>query len=73
MRYEHKVVNRWIEELERFAEAEKPDVVAFARRTDNLLGLIWAHFEEEEEVLLPILDRTMTTVEFQREILDHSH
>ena len=39
---------------------------------NNLLGLIWAHFEEEEEVLLPILDRTMSAEEFQREILDHA-
>jgi hypothetical protein len=32
-------------------------VKAFTRRTDNLLGLLEAHFEEEEHVLLPILER----------------
>lgn len=31
-----------------------PDAVAFARRTDQLLGLVTAHFEAEEEVLLPV-------------------
>ena len=68
MRYEHRIVGRWIGELEAMAASRPPDVVAFARRTHNLLGLVSAHFEEEEEVLLPILDRTMTAEEFKREM-----
>lgn len=68
MRYEHRVVGRWIGELR--AEADKPTVDAprFARRADNLLGLIWAHFEEEEEVLLPFIDKGMSKAQFEREL-----
>jgi len=70
MRYEHRVVGRWIAELR--AESDKPaiDAAKFARRTDNLLGLLWAHFEEEEEVLLPLIDKGMTKAEFEREVGD---
>jgi hemerythrin-like domain-containing protein len=68
MRYEHRVVGRWINELR--AEADKPtiDATKFARRTDNLLGLLWAHFEEEEEVLLPFIDRGMSKTQFENEV-----
>ena len=68
MRYEHRVVGRWIGELR--AESDKPriDPAKFARRTDNLLGLLWAHFEEEEEVLLPLIDKGMTKAQFEREL-----
>jgi hemerythrin-like domain-containing protein len=68
MRYEHRIVVRWSEELKAELAAPTPDVTKFVRRADNLLGLISAHFEEEEEVLLPILDRTMSPDEFEREI-----
>lgn len=71
MRYEHRIVGRWTDELARMASASPPDTTGFARRADNLLGLIWAHFEEEEEVLLPILDRAMSKEEFDREIGSH--
>ncbi len=56
MRYEHEIIHRWMAELSR--RAGERDAVAFARRADNLLGLVLAHFELEEEVLFPILDRT---------------
>ncbi|NUQ77020.1 MAG: hemerythrin domain-containing protein [Polyangiaceae bacterium] len=68
MRYEHGVVGRWIGELETEAAKPSPDAKAFARRTDNLLGLLWAHFEEEEEVLLPLLDKNMTPEQFEHEM-----
>jgi hemerythrin-like domain-containing protein len=71
MRYEHGIVVRWTDELATMAAASPLDVVAFRRRADNLLGLIWAHFEEEEQVLLPILDRTMSKEDFDREIGAH--
>jgi hypothetical protein len=68
MRYEHRVVGRWINELR--AEADKPkiDAAKFARRSDNLLGLLWAHFEEEEGVLLPFIDKGMSKEQFEREL-----
>ena len=68
MRYEHRIVGRWIGELR--AESDKPklDAAKFARRTDNLLGLLWAHFEEEEEVLLPFIDKKMSKAQFEREL-----
>ena len=69
MRWEHKIIDRWISKLERESSRSSPDAELFSRQTDQLLGLINAHFEEEEEVLLPILDRSMTPVEFKDEIL----
>lgn len=56
MRYEHRIVGRWIDALSAELKKPRPDWTAFVRRTDNLLGLITAHFEEEEEVLLPWLE-----------------
>lgn len=72
MRHEHEIVARWINALEREAAKERPDPRAFTRQADALLGLLRAHFEEEEEVLLPILDRAMTSDEYEREI-GHTH
>ena len=68
MRHEHRIVGRWIAELR--AESEKPtlDVAKFVRRADNLLGLIWAHFEEEEEVLLPFVDKGMSKAQFEKQL-----
>lgn len=71
MRFEHRVVERWIGELRKESQSPKPDVSVFSRRTDYLLGLVTAHFEAEEEVLLPVLDRTMTAEEFERELGSH--
>lgn len=66
MRHEHRIVGRWIEELAKEASKSTPDYTAFARRADNLLGLVSAHFEEEEEVLLPLIDGSMTREEFEK-------
>lgn len=68
MRHEHRIVGRWTRELAAAAAAAHPNVRDFVRRTDGLLGLVRAHFEEEEEVLLPVLDRTMTAQEFEHEM-----
>jgi iron-sulfur cluster repair protein YtfE (RIC family) len=57
MRYEHEIIHRWSADLARLAERD--DAFAFARRADNLLGVVLAHFELEEEVLFPILDRSL--------------
>lgn len=35
----------------------------------HLLGLLQAHFEEEEQVLLPVLDSTMQPAEFENRIM----
>jgi hemerythrin-like domain-containing protein len=68
MRYEHRIVGRWVEDLVKEEKKTAPDAKDFARKTDQLLGLIRAHFEEEEEVLLPILDKSMTPAQFEKEI-----
>lgn len=73
MRYEHRIVGRWITELRNNVNQPNPDVVAFARRTENLLGLISAHLEEEEDILLPVLDAKMTVAQFKKEVLDKMH
>jgi hemerythrin-like domain-containing protein len=66
MRYEHRIVGRWIAELRAESDKARIDAAKFARRTDNLLGLLWAHFEEEEEVLLPFIDKGMSKAQFER-------
>jgi hypothetical protein len=58
MRYEHQIIYRSIGELRGLA-LDAATVVAFSRRADNLLGVVLAHFELEEEVLFPILDRAL--------------
>ena len=73
MRYEHRVVGRWIAELRAEADKPKVDAARFARRTDNLLGLLWAHFEQEEEVLLPLIDKGMSKQQFERELGPGAH
>jgi iron-sulfur cluster repair protein YtfE (RIC family) len=59
MRYEHTIIYRWLAELGQRA-GDASAAVAFSRRADNLLGVVLAHFELEEEVLFPVLDRTMS-------------
>lgn len=58
MRYEHHIIHRSIGELRAYA-GDATAVVAFSRRADGLLGVVLAHFELEEEVLFPILDRAL--------------
>jgi hemerythrin-like domain-containing protein len=68
MRHEHRIVGRWIAELRAQTDAPKLEAAKFARRSDNLLGLIWAHFEEEEEVLLPLIDNGLSKAQFERKL-----
>ena len=56
MRYEHEIIHRWSATL---ARQTAGDPRAFARQADRLLGVVLAHFELEEHVLFPILDRTL--------------
>jgi len=75
MRYEHRIIARQLAELAQEAHRQAPDARRFARHADHLLGLMAAHFEAEEEVLLSLLDSSMTADEFRREVMerDHSH
>lgn len=59
-RHEHRIVVRWQAGLAVEIARETPDVLPFSRLADQLLGLVLAHLENEEEILLPVLDRTMT-------------
>lgn len=69
LRHEHRIVARWTEDLKR--AADRGDARTFGHRALQLMGLLAAHFECEDEVLLPILDQTMTPADFKREILEH--
>jgi len=69
MRYEHFIIGRSIDELSREASKIEQNAAGFLSQGNQLLGLILAHFEEEEAVLLPILDEGMSQEEFEREIL----
>lgn len=68
--YENRIIGRWVSELKNQASMPEPDIKAFARRADNLLGLVMAHFEEEEDVLLPVLDAKMSADEFKKQVAD---
>lgn len=69
MRYEHSLIDTWIELLAREVEGESLDIDRFIRRTYNLTGVLKAHLEKEEQVFLPILDKTMTQEEFEEQVL----
>ena len=67
---EHRIVERLIAALEQEASKPTPDAAAFALTAHHLTGLLFAHFEVEEEVLLPVLDQAMIPEQFQREVAD---
>jgi len=73
MRYEHRMIARQLAELMQEAHRQAPDARRFARHADHPLGLVAAHFEAEEEVLLSLLDSSMTAEEFRREVMEHDH
>lgn len=68
LRFEHRLLERWTEELAAMASEPFPDHNAFCLRGERLLGLLEAHLAAEEEVLLPVLDKTMTPEQFHREV-----
>ncbi len=68
MRYEHGIIARGIEDLKTRAAEARFDPAGFTRATDRLLGVIAAHFEKEEEVFLPVLDKSMTREEVEKEL-----
>lgn len=68
IRYEHRIISRWIAELESETRLRYPDERRFTQLNYQLLGLLKAHFEKEELVLLPILDKTMSVEQFNDEV-----
>ncbi|GEM_PF-6305312 len=68
--HEQVIAARWMLELSDEAGKPSPDLTAFSRRADRLLGLLDAHFETEEKVLLPLLDDAMTPDRFRREVME---
>ena len=68
--YEHRIIERLIAALDKEASQPTPDAAAFALTAHHLTGLLLGHFEIEEEGLLPVLDKTMTAEQFQREVAD---
>lgn len=59
MQHEHVVVDRWIGELATSARGASVDARTSLRLVDRLLGLLAAHFEVEDQVFLPVLDRAL--------------
>lgn len=68
--YEHRIIERLIATLDKEASQPTPDAAAFSLTAHHLTGLLLGHFEIEEQVLLPVLDKTMTPEQFQREVAD---
>jgi iron-sulfur cluster repair protein YtfE (RIC family) len=68
LRHDHRIIDRWIEDLDRISSEPMPDHTRFCRRLERLLGLLEAHLDAEDAVMLPILDRSMTPAQFRREI-----
>lgn len=68
IRYEHRIISRWIAELEIETRLRYPDERHFTQLNYQLLGLLKSHFEQEELVLLPVLDKTMSVQQFNDEI-----
>ncbi|HEY6928242.1 MAG TPA: hemerythrin domain-containing protein [Thermoanaerobaculia bacterium] len=72
MRHDHTIAIHQMAEIDTESARPRPDPRWFARRTDQLLGLLLAHLDAEESLLLPILDKSMTAEEYVREIGAHS-
>jgi pimeloyl-ACP methyl ester carboxylesterase/hemerythrin-like domain-containing protein len=55
LRREHRIIRRWIVHVE--AASRRPeDLRLFAQRAENLIGMLYAHMETEEAVVLPLVD-----------------
>jgi iron-sulfur cluster repair protein YtfE (RIC family) len=55
LRREHRILLRWIVHLEAAAERGE-GIGVFAQRAENLMGMLYAHMEVEEAMLLPLVD-----------------
>jgi iron-sulfur cluster repair protein YtfE (RIC family) len=72
MRHDHTVAVHRLAEIDSESSRDNPDARWFARRADQLLGLLLAHLDAEERILLPVLDQAMTAEEYAREIGERS-
>lgn len=54
IRYEHVIIKRRLKALTDSVNLSGQDIV-FARKADQLLGLITAHFEQEEKLVIPLV------------------
>jgi hemerythrin-like domain-containing protein len=69
LRREHRLIERWTVDLAREAAVQDPDIDRFAGQLYRLIGLLIAHFDAEEEVLLPLLERTMSREDLERDVI----
>lgn len=60
LRREHRLIERRWAELSAMASEAAPDVVEFRRLARELIGLLRAHLELEEELIDPLLDRALS-------------
>jgi hypothetical protein len=72
LRHQHRLIEGSIRSLVGLAAAARmpgedlaQKVRAFVRQTDRLLGLLSAHLDSEEKVLLEVVDRSLTAEQFE--------
>jgi len=68
VRFEHQLVQRRCEALEKDIQAGAP-AGRLMHRCYAILGLIAAHFAVTEQVLLPYLDKAFDAARFEKEVL----
>jgi hypothetical protein len=68
LKSEHRVMERWIDEIEDLGEEPFTDRGPFDRRCEELVALARLHLRNEEVGLLPVLDRVMTPAQFRSEV-----
>jgi hemerythrin-like domain-containing protein len=56
-RYGHRVAEQWVQELEELALGCHPDAAEFRARAQDLILFLREHFEFEDRVVLPVLER----------------
>lgn len=57
MRFEHRLIGRYLEEVHRKVKAHDPDS---DREEQDLLNTLFLHNEKEEQILYPAIDRSMS-------------
>src|SRR5215831_80732 len=67
-RYEHQIVSRRCQALEKAISAGVP-AGKLMHLCYGILGLVAAHFEVTEGVLLPYLDKAFDSTKFEKEVL----
>lgn len=68
VRFEHQLVQRRCEALEKDVQAGAP-AGRLMHRCYAILGLVAAHFQVTEQVLLPYLDKAFDAARFEKEVL----